>query len=114
MLRRRGSALETQPIKGTRPRGRTETEDRALAAELDGDARPDVVILNYANADMVGHTGNFEATVACIETLDACLGRTLEAARAHGYDVLITADQWRGDCLGCAGGRQPGPLPACV
>ncbi len=67
-----------------------EVTDRLVAAI--GEERYDAIICNYANADMVGHTGNFEATVACIETLDACLGRTLEAARAHGYDVLITAD----------------------
>jgi 2,3-bisphosphoglycerate-independent phosphoglycerate mutase len=52
----------------------------------------DAIICNFANADMVGHTGNFEATVQCIEVLDACLGRVLAAARAHGVDVLITAD----------------------
>lgn len=52
----------------------------------------DVVICNFANADMVGHTGNFDATVRCIETLDTCLGRVVDAARAHGTEVLITAD----------------------
>ena len=52
----------------------------------------DTIICNYANADMVGHTGNFEATVRCIETLDACLGRVAEAARRAGMEVLITAD----------------------
>jgi 2,3-bisphosphoglycerate-independent phosphoglycerate mutase len=41
---------------------------------------------------MVGHTGNFDATVQCIEVLDRCLGRVLAAARVHGVDVLITAD----------------------
>jgi 2,3-bisphosphoglycerate-independent phosphoglycerate mutase len=52
----------------------------------------DAIICNYANADMVGHTGNFEATVRCIETLDACLGQVIAAARTHGVEVLITAD----------------------
>lgn len=52
----------------------------------------DTIICNFANADMVGHTGNFDATVACIEVLDACLGRVLAAAKAHGVDVLITSD----------------------
>jgi len=50
------------------------------------------IVCNYANADMVGHTGNYEATVACIEALDRCLGRVLAACRAAGMDVLITAD----------------------
>ncbi len=52
----------------------------------------DAIICNFANADMVGHTGKFDATVQCIEVLDRCLGRVLAAARAHGVDVLITAD----------------------
>ncbi len=62
-----------------------------LVAELNSDSY-DTIICNFANADMVGHTGNFDATVQCIEVLDACLGRVLSAARAHGVDVLITAD----------------------
>ena len=52
----------------------------------------DVIICNYANPDMVGHTGDFAATVRAIEVLDACLGRVCEAARAVGGEVLITAD----------------------
>ncbi len=52
----------------------------------------DAIICNFANADMVGHTGHFDATVACIEVLDSCLGRVLAAAAAHGVDVLITSD----------------------
>ncbi|MEX2482495.1 MAG: 2,3-bisphosphoglycerate-independent phosphoglycerate mutase [Gammaproteobacteria bacterium] len=52
----------------------------------------DAVICNYANADMVGHTGDFAATVRCIEVLDECLGRVLAAARANGFETLITAD----------------------
>ncbi|MEK8090206.1 2,3-bisphosphoglycerate-independent phosphoglycerate mutase [Thermithiobacillus plumbiphilus] len=52
----------------------------------------DFIICNYANPDMVGHTGNFPAAVKAIETLDQCLGRVVEAARAVGGEVLITAD----------------------
>jgi len=52
----------------------------------------DAIICNYANADMVGHTGDFAATVRCIEVLDECLGKVIAAARAHGCEVLITAD----------------------
>lgn len=52
----------------------------------------DVVICNYANADMVGHTGNFEATVLAIETLDSCLAKALSALKAAGFDTIITAD----------------------
>jgi 2,3-bisphosphoglycerate-independent phosphoglycerate mutase len=50
------------------------------------------IICNFANADMVGHTGVFEAAVKAVETLDQCLGRIETAARAAGMEILITAD----------------------
>src|SRR5579885_2815635 len=50
------------------------------------------IICNFAHADMVGHTGNFEAAVRAIETLDLCLGRFETAAREAGMEMLITAD----------------------
>jgi 2,3-bisphosphoglycerate-independent phosphoglycerate mutase len=49
-------------------------------------------VCNYANADMVGHTGNFPAVVAAVETLDVCIDRVVKATRAVGGEVLITAD----------------------
>ena len=52
----------------------------------------DAIICNYANADMVGHTGVFDAAVRCVETLDACLGRLIEACRRTGTEMLVTAD----------------------
>ncbi len=52
----------------------------------------DAIICNYANADMVGHTGDFHATVKAIECLDHCIGRIIDAARQIGGEVLITAD----------------------
>lgn len=54
--------------------------------------RFDVVIMNFANADMVGHTGNLQATIKAIEVIDECLGRVVSAARARGGTVIITAD----------------------
>ena len=54
--------------------------------------RFDAVICNYANGDMVGHTGVFEAAVKAVEVLDACLQRVCEAVREVGGDMLITAD----------------------
>lgn len=54
--------------------------------------RYDVIICNYANADMVGHTGNFDAAVKAIEALDVCLGRVEQALRQVGGEALITAD----------------------
>lgn len=54
--------------------------------------RFDAVIMNYANADMVGHTGNLEATIKAVEIIDECLGRVVDATRAKGGTVIITAD----------------------
>ena len=52
----------------------------------------DVIICNYANADMVGHTGNFKAAIAAIEYLDYCIGRIRNALSSVGGEMLITAD----------------------
>jgi 2,3-bisphosphoglycerate-independent phosphoglycerate mutase len=52
----------------------------------------DVIVCNYANADMVGHTGNFAATVKAIEALDQCLHRVVDALQKVGGEALITAD----------------------
>ncbi len=52
----------------------------------------DAIVCNYANADMVGHTGDFAATVKCIETLDTCLGRLRDACHTHAMEMLITSD----------------------
>jgi 2,3-bisphosphoglycerate-independent phosphoglycerate mutase len=51
-----------------------------------------VIIGNFANPDMVGHTGNFEAAVKAIETIDVCLGRIIDALDKVGGEILITAD----------------------
>jgi 2,3-bisphosphoglycerate-independent phosphoglycerate mutase len=52
----------------------------------------DAIICNYANPDMVGHTGNYEATIKAIEALDQCLSRVIEATQQVGGELLITAD----------------------
>jgi 2,3-bisphosphoglycerate-independent phosphoglycerate mutase len=52
----------------------------------------DVMIVNFANADMVGHSGKIEPTVKAVETVDACLGEIEKAVRAKGGAMLITAD----------------------
>lgn len=57
----------------------------------------DFICLNYANGDMVGHTGVYEAIQKAVATVDACVGRTVNAARANGYDVLIIADHGNAD-----------------
>jgi 2,3-bisphosphoglycerate-independent phosphoglycerate mutase len=48
--------------------------------------------MNYANADMVGHTGMLDAAIKAVETIDTCVGRVVEAIRARGGTVIITAD----------------------
>lgn len=57
----------------------------------------DVIILNFANCDMVGHTGFFDAAVKAVETVDACVGRVVEATTEIGGVVLITADHGNAD-----------------
>ncbi len=57
----------------------------------------DVIILNFANCDMVGHTGIFEAAVKAVETVDTCLGRTVDAILKMGGTALITADHGNAD-----------------
>jgi 2,3-bisphosphoglycerate-independent phosphoglycerate mutase len=64
-----------------------------LLSRLSGDGSPyDLVVLNFANADMVGHTGVLPATVEALEVVDACVGRIVERVRALGGITLITAD----------------------
>ena len=52
----------------------------------------DVIILNFANCDMVGHTGVYDAAVKAVETVDACVGRVVDATRSMGGIAMITAD----------------------
>jgi len=52
----------------------------------------DFVLMNFANADMVGHTGNYSAAIKAMETLDQCLSKVIGAAERSGYHVLLTAD----------------------
>ena len=57
----------------------------------------DVIILNYANCDMVGHTGIFDAAVKAVEAVDTCVGRMVDAILAKGGAALITADHGNAD-----------------
>lgn len=59
----------------------------------------DVIILNYANCDMVGHTGIFDAAVTAVEAVDECVGRTVDAILAKGGKAIITADHGNADCM---------------
>ena len=71
-----------------------EVTDKLVAAIESG--KYDAIVCNYANGDMVGHTGDLAAAVKAVETLDECIGRVVAAARASGAEVLITADH--GNC----------------
>ncbi|AJQ50114.1 MULTISPECIES: 2,3-bisphosphoglycerate-independent phosphoglycerate mutase [Pseudomonas] len=69
--------------------------------------RYDVIVVNYANGDMVGHTGVFEAAVKAVEALDTCVGRIVEALEKVDGEALITADhgnveQMEDECTGQA------------
>lgn len=59
----------------------------------------DVIICNFANADMVGHTGDFDAAVKSIEALDNCLGRVWSALKASGGEMIVTADHGNAELM---------------
>ena len=65
--------------------------------ELINEDKYDCIILNFANCDMVGHTGVFEAAVKAVEAVDECLGKVVDAVMAKGGKVLITADHGNAD-----------------
>jgi 2,3-bisphosphoglycerate-independent phosphoglycerate mutase len=71
-----------------------ELTGKAVAAI--GSGKYDLIVLNYANPDMVGHTGKLEAAVMAVETVDAGLGRIVDAIRKAGGALLVTADH--GNC----------------
>jgi 2,3-bisphosphoglycerate-independent phosphoglycerate mutase len=74
--------------------------------------------VNYANPDMVGHTGDYEAAVAAVEAVDDQLGRLVPACRAAGASVLLTADHGNADDMGTAGdphtAHTTNPVPVVV
>ena len=59
----------------------------------------DFILCNYANADMVGHSGSIPATIKAVETVDACLARVLKAAESAGTRLLVTADHGNAEML---------------
>jgi 2,3-bisphosphoglycerate-independent phosphoglycerate mutase len=71
--------------------------DTVIKAVEDGTF--DVIIVNFANADMVGHSGKIEPTVKAVESVDACLGRIEPAVRAKGGAMLITADHGNAELM---------------
>ncbi len=61
--------------------------------------RHDFMLMNFANADMVGHSGNYEATVRAIEALDQCLAKVVGAAEKNGYHTIITSDHGNAEAM---------------
>lgn len=68
----------------------------SLVAAIEED-RFDAIILNFANPDMVGHSGMLEPTIKAIETVDSCLGRIIDALGAKGGHAIVTADHGNAD-----------------
>ena len=61
--------------------------------------RPDFICLNFANTDMVGHTGVFKAAVRAAETVDHCMNQLVPHALEHGYGILVIADHGNSDTM---------------
>ncbi|MBO8158986.1 2,3-bisphosphoglycerate-independent phosphoglycerate mutase [Thermosyntropha sp.] len=88
-----------------------EVTDRVLK-EIDKDAY-DVIILNYANPDMVGHTGVLEAAIKAVQVVDECLGRVVEKVKEKGGTVIITADHGNCEMMVCPETGQPFTAHTC-
>ena len=74
-----------------------EVTDRLV--EAIGSGKYDLIVVNYANADMVGHSGDFAAAVKAAEALDACIGRLMEAIKKAGGVMLVTADHGNAELM---------------
>jgi len=74
-----------------------EVTDKMVEAIKKGNL--DLIILNYANSDMVGHTGKLDAAMKAVTTVDACVGRVVDAMRERGGITLITADHGNADIM---------------
>ena len=63
------------------------------------ESAPDLIVLNYANPDMVGHTGDFDAAVKAVEAVDDNLSRLIPLGLQHGYRILVIADHGNADVM---------------
>jgi 2,3-bisphosphoglycerate-independent phosphoglycerate mutase len=70
----------------------------AILPEIEAQSA-DFICLNFANADMVGHTGVWDAVVKAVETVDACVSRIVPAALENGYGIFLTADHGNADYM---------------
>ena len=94
-----------------------EVTDKLIPAIESG--KYDMIILNYANCDMVGHTGVFDAAVKAVEAVDECVGKVVDAVTAMGGVALITADHGNADKMVDTDGEPftahtTNPVPFCV
>lgn len=78
-----------------KPEMSAEEITRKVLHEVESDGA-DLIVVNYANGDMVGHTGVLKAAIKAVETVDACVGRVVEATLAKGGSLVVTADH--GNC----------------
>lgn len=70
----------------------------ALIPEIENKTA-DFICLNFANADMVGHTGVWKAAIKAVETVDQCVGRVVTAGLENGYTIFLTADHGNADYM---------------
>lgn len=94
-----------------------EVTDKLIPAIKSG--KYDVIMLNFANCDMVGHTGVFEAAVKAVEAVDSCVGKVVDAIKEMGGAALITADHGNADKMIDEDGspftaHTTNPVPFCV
>ena len=94
-----------------------EVTDKLVPAIKSG--KYDMIILNFANCDMVGHTGVFEAAVKAVEAVDTCVGKVIDAVKETGGVALITADHGNADKMIDDDGEPftahtTNPVPFCV
>jgi len=81
---------------------RPEMSARAITGELlkcIGQDKYSLIVVNFANGDMVGHTGNLSAAIEACEVVDQCVGQVSEAWRAHGYAAIVTADHGNAEVM---------------
>ena len=81
-----------------------EVADRVVAEIRSG--KYDLIVVNFANGDMVGHTGDLNAAIQAVGVVDKCVGRVTDAIRDRGGIACITADHGNADCMvdACSGG----------
>ena len=92
----------------------------AHVVEAIAGGRFDLIVVNYANTDMVGHTGDLDAAMAAVAAVDRCLGRLADAVAAAGGALLVTADHGNAEQMRSSDGSTPhtahtnGPVPAVL